>query len=90
MEEVKMEIKDNIMSITGEFDLELDVSTVHWGYPSDDEEIFNKVPFEIKPYGDIRLDDLPALIGWIHKNSARKSAEPTKWPRWKVTFERLD
>lgn len=89
MEEVKMDIKGNIMTIEGEFDLELDLSSIHWGYPSEDEELFNKTAFEIKPYGEIGLKYLPALIEWIHRNSVCKSGTPTEWPRWKVSFERL-
>jgi len=89
MEEVKMEIKDNIMTIEGEFDLELDLSAIHWGFPSEDEETFNKVPFEIKPYGEINLRYLPVLMEWLYRNSTIKSKSPSEWPKWRVTFERL-
>ena len=91
MEEVKMEINDNVMTIEGEFDLELDLSTIHWGFPSEDKESFkfDKVPFEIKPYGEINIKYLPALAEWLYKNSQIESKKPSEWPRWRVTFERL-
>lgn len=91
MEEVKMNINEKSMTIEGEFDLELDLSGIHWGFPSEDKETFNfdKVPFEIKPYGEINIRHLPKLIKWLYRNSKIKSKKPSEWPRWRVTFERL-
>lgn len=90
MEEVKMEIKDNVMTLEGEFDLELDISGAHFGFPSEDEDQFNKAAFEIKPYGEINIKYLPTLYEWLYRNSMTKSKTPSEWPKWKVTFERLE
>lgn len=87
MEDVKMELKGNIMTIEGEFDIELDLTAMHVGYPPEDEEIFKKAPFEIKSYGEINLDYLRDLVEWVNRKSVSKS--PSEWPRWRITFERL-
>jgi len=89
MEEVKMEINGNTMTIEGEFDIELDFSSMHFGYPPEDEKIFDKTSFEIRSYGEIGLKYLPALVEWINRNSACRPEDPTKWPRWKISFERI-
>lgn len=87
MEDVKIEHKDNIMVIEGEFDIELDLSGIHPGYPPEDEEIFKKTAFEIMLYGEINLDYIRELVEWINKKSVPKN--PSEWPRWRITFERL-
>lgn len=87
MDDVKVEYKDNKMIIEGEFDIELDLTAMHTGYPPEDEDIFRKVPFEIRSYGEIDLDYIRNLIEWVNRKSVSKA--PSEWPRWKITFERL-
>lgn len=88
MDDVKVEYKDDIMSIEGEFDIELDITAMHVGYPPEDKDIFKKSPFEIRAYGEINLDYLRDLIEWVNRKSV--SRIPAEWPRWKITFERLE
>ena len=87
MEEVKMVLKDDIMTIEGEFDIELELSCIHPGYPPEDENFFNKTAFEIMSYGEINLKYLQDMVKWVNQKSASRS--PSEWPRWRVTFERL-
>lgn len=87
MEEVKMELKDNTMTIEGEFDIELDLCGMHPGCPPEDEKIFNKTAFEIRSYGEINLEYIRDLIEWVNRKSVSKSS--SEWPKWKITFERL-
>lgn len=87
MDDVKVEYKDDKMVIEGEFDIELDLTAMHIGYPPEDENIFKKAPFEIRSYGEIDLDYLRNLVEWINRKSVSKA--PSEWPRWKITFERL-
>ncbi len=88
MEDVKIEHKDNVMIIEGEFDIELDITGIHPGYPPEDEDIFKKTAFEIRSYGEISLDYLRGLVEWVNRKSVSKA--PSEWPRWKITFERLE
>lgn len=87
MDEVKVEHKDNIMTIEGEFDIELDLTAMHVGYPPEDESIFKKSPFEIKAYGEVNLDYIRDMIEWVNRKSVSKT--PVEWPRWKIIFQRL-
>lgn len=87
MDDVKVEHKDDTMTIEGEFDIELDITAMHVGYPPEDEDIFKKSPFEIKAYGEVNLDYLSSLVEWVNRKSVSRT--PTEWPRWKITFQRL-
>ncbi len=90
MEEVKMEFKDNIMTIEGEFDIELDLSGMHPCCPPEDKELFNKTAFEIRQYGEIKLDYLKDLVKWINENNVYDTSKsPSEWPKWKISLERL-
>lgn len=87
MESPKATYEEGKMVIEGEFDIEVELSGMHPAFPEDDEEFFNKCPFEIKSYGEIKLDDVPDMIRWIRTKSACK--DPVKWPKWRITLERL-
>ena len=87
MENPKATYKDKKMIIEGEFDIELELSGMHPAYPPEDKNLFDKCSFEIKSYGEIKLKDVPDLVKWINKKSACK--DPEKWPKWRITLERL-
>ena len=87
MESPKVTYEDNKMVIEGEFDIELELSGMHPAFPPEDEELFDKCAFEIKSYGEIKLANVPLLIKWLNKKSSCK--DPEKWPKWKITLERL-
>lgn len=87
MEAVKIKCECNKMIIEGEFDIELDLSGIHPGYPPEDENIFKKTAFEIRSYGEISLDYIRDLVEWVNRRSVPKN--PAEWPKWKITFERL-
>jgi hypothetical protein len=91
MESPKATYKDGKMVIEGEFDIEVELSGMHTAYPPEDEDLFNKCPFEIKSYGEIKLDDMPDMIRWINERNVYTSEEqdPVKWPKWRITLERL-
>jgi hypothetical protein len=91
MESPKATYEDGKMVIEGEFDIEVELSGMHTAYPPEDEELFNKCPFEIKSYGEIKLDDVPDMIRWINERNVYTSKEqdPVKWPKWRITLERL-
>lgn len=87
MESPRATYNDEKMIIEGEFDIEVDLSTMHPAFPPEDEDLFNKCAFEIKSYGEIKLSDTPDIVRWIGTKSTCK--DPEKWPKWKITFERL-
>ena len=87
MESPKATYKNNEMVIEGEFDIEIELSGMHPAFPQEDENIFNICSFEIKSYGEIKLTDVPDMIRWINEKSSCK--DPEKWPKWRITLERL-
>jgi len=87
MENPKATYEDDKMVIEGEFDIEVELSGMHPGFPPEDEEIFNRCAFEINSYGEINLSDVPDMIKWINTKNTCK--DPEKWPKWKITLERL-
>jgi hypothetical protein len=91
MESPKATYLEGKMVIEGEFDIEVELSGMHPAYPPEDEELFNKCPFEIKSYGEIKLDDVPDMVRWINEKNVYGSIEknPVEWPRWRITLERL-
>ena len=84
---LKIEQKDDVLTMEGELDIEFDISGMHPGFPVEDEEIFDKATIELKTYGDILIKDIGTVIKWINKESI--STNPGEWPRFKVTIERL-
>lgn len=86
MPPLKIEQTEDTLIIEGELDIEFDVSTMHPGFPVEDEDIFNKATVEMKTYGDVLLKDIGDLITWINKKSVSK--DPSKWPEWKITIQR--
>ena len=87
MESPKATYEYGKMVIEGEFDIEVELSGMHPAYPPDDEDLFNKCSFEIRSYGEIKLNDVPDLVTWINIKSACVS--PEKWPKWRITLERI-
>lgn len=87
MESPKVVYENGKMVIEGESDIELELSGMHPGFPPEDEELFNKCAFEIKCYGEAKLENVPDLIRWMNVKS--KCVDPEKWPKWKITIERL-
>jgi len=88
MEILKIEQKEDILTMEGELDVEFDITGMHPGFPIEDEELFKKATLELKTYGDILIDDIGGLIEWINRRSVSKS--PGEWPRFKITIERVD
>jgi hypothetical protein len=93
MESPKATYEDGKMIIEGEFDIEVELSGMHPAFPPEDEELFNKCPFEIKSYGEINLEDSIDIVRWINKKNVYgnkdKKEDPTKWPKWRITLERI-
>ncbi len=91
MESPKATYEDNKMTIEGEFDIEVELSGMHPGFPQEDEDLFNKCAFEIKSYGEIILDDIPDMVRWINERNVygSKDKNPVEWPKWRITLERL-
>jgi hypothetical protein len=87
MESPKATYEDRKMVIEGEFDIEIELSGMHPAFPPEDEDLFNSCAFEIKSHGEIKLDDVPDMVRWINTKTACK--DPEKWPKWKITLERL-
>ena len=87
MESPKATYKNNEMVIEGECDIEIELSGMHPAFPQEDEELFNRCAFEIKSYGEINLTEVPDMIRWINEKSSCK--DPEKWPKWRITLERL-
>ncbi len=87
MESPTAKYEDKKMIIEGEFDIEIELSGMHPGFPQDDEELFDTCAFEIKSYGEIKLRDIPGIMRWMNEKSVCK--DPEKWPKWKITLERL-
>lgn len=87
MEILKIESKEDILTIEGELDIEFELSGMHPGFPAEDKDLFNKATFEIKTYGDILLKDIEGLINWLNRKSECKN--PAEWPKWKLIFERI-
>ena len=83
---LKIEQTEDTLTIEGELDIEFDITGMHPGFPTEDEDIFNKATVEMKTYGDILLKDIEGLMSWINKKSVTK--EPSKWPEWKITIQR--
>lgn len=69
MDILKIEQKEDMVTIEGEFDIEFDITGMHPGFPAEDEEVFEKATLEIKTYGNILLKDIEDLIKWINKKS---------------------
>ena len=83
---LKIEQTEDTLTIEGEIDIEFDITGMHPGFPTEDEDMFNKATIEMKTYGDILLKDIEGLMEWINKKSVCK--EPSKWSEWKITIQR--
>lgn len=90
---LKIEQTEDTLTIEGEIDIEFDITGMHPGFPTEDEDIFNKATIEMKTYGDILLKDIEGLMEWVNKKSVSINSkvlpkEPSKWPEWKITIQR--
>ena len=83
---LKIEQTEDTLTIEGEIDIEFDITGMHPGFPTEDEDIFNKATIEMKTYGDILLKDIEGLMEWVNKKFVCK--EPSKWPEWIITIQR--
>jgi hypothetical protein len=87
MEILKIEQKRRLLIMEGELDVEFDITGMHPGFPIEDKQHFEKATLELKTYGDILIKDIGDVIKWINKESI--STDPGKWPRFKISIERL-
>lgn len=87
MEILKIEQKEDILTMEGELDVEFDITGMHPGFPIEDKDHFEKATIELKTYGDILIKDIGDVIMWINKESV--STNPSEWPKFKITIERL-
>lgn len=88
MEILKIVQTEDTLTMEGEIDIEFDITGIHPGFPTEDEDIFNKTTLEIEIYGDVLINDIGDIIRWINKKNVTKN--PGEWPHFKITIQRVN